>query len=397
MAVSGAAPERVDFAVVGVVGWSETSPPYRFGGTATGLETTLLTNGPHTLTATAVALGGIRTASSEVTVTVANAVPPPPEPAYWGAWIGDQLTGSAPPWDMSALSAFEQLVGKGVSILQFGSPFAECVGSSCSYFSFPTTPFTDIRAHGAIPFLSWSSQSIPSSVNEPDFQLSDVIAGSYDSYIQSWAEAAKAWGHPFFLRFDWEMNGSWFPWGAGANGNQAGEYVAAWKHVHDIFTAVGADNASWVWCPYVDPNGTLADLAALFPGDEYVDWTCLDGYNWGPSATPPRTWRSFKYLFGPSYAQITESIAPSKPLLVGETASSESGGSKAGWIHNMFEALETEFQEIRGLLWFDDYQEGDWPLETSEAATNAFKAGIADPRYLANSVGSLSTSPIPTP
>ena len=25
---------------------------------------------------------------------------------YWGAWIGDQLTGGEAPWDMSAVSAF---------------------------------------------------------------------------------------------------------------------------------------------------------------------------------------------------------------------------------------------------------------------------------------------------
>ena len=69
-----------------------------------------------------------------------------------------------------------------------------------------------IRSHGSIPFYSWASQSIPSSKEEPDFQLSDVIAGTYDSYIREFATAAKNWGHPFFLRFNWEMNGRWFPW-----------------------------------------------------------------------------------------------------------------------------------------------------------------------------------------
>ena len=31
----------------------------------------------------------------------------------------------------------------------------------------------------------------------------DIANGSQDAYITQWAEAAKAWGHPFFLRFDW--------------------------------------------------------------------------------------------------------------------------------------------------------------------------------------------------
>ena len=235
-------------------------------------------------------------------------------------------------------------------------------------------------------------------MEEPEYQLADIASGDYDSYIREFAEAAAAWGHPFFLRFDWEMNGTWFPWGATVNGNTPADYVAAWRHVHQVFAAAGATNASWVWCPYVNPNSTLTDMASLYPGDEYVDWTCLDGYNWGPSAKPARKWRSFSYLFGPSYRQITESIAPTKPLLVGETASSEVGGSKEEWIAQAFAALPVEFPRIQGLIWFDKYDdEMDWPLETSPGAESAFAAGIADPRYLANSFGGLDASPIPPP
>ena len=83
-----------------------------------------------------------------------------------------------------------------------------------------------------------------------------MIAGRYDEYIREFAEEARAWGHPFFLRFNWEMNGDWFPWSEGVNGNPSGEYVAAWRHVHDIFAAVGATNVTWVWCPFVDPKAS---------------------------------------------------------------------------------------------------------------------------------------------
>ena len=69
-----------------------------------------------------------------------------------------------------------------------------------------------------------------------------------------------------------------------ANGNRPGEYVAAWRHVHDIFTSVGANDVTWVWCPNVDPDHKMQSLGSLYPGDAYVDWTCLDGYNWGPQS-----------------------------------------------------------------------------------------------------------------
>src|SRR5436190_3670193 len=248
VSVSGGTATRVDFAIDGVVKWSQTTSPYLYGGTSGGLDTTKLAAGSHNLTATAYGSKQVKPGSSQVTVTVANTAPPPPSNrVYWGAWIGDQFTGAQPPWDMSAVSQFEQLAGKPISIEHFGSPWADCSTSPCTDYSFPSTPFNDIRAHGSIPFLSWGSQSMPFNVNDPNFQLADIINGSHDSYIRAFATKARDWGHPFFLRFDWEMNGNWFPWGEQANGNSPGEYVAAWRHVHDIFTSLGATNASWVW------------------------------------------------------------------------------------------------------------------------------------------------------
>jgi Glycosyl hydrolase family 26 len=315
-------------------------------------------------------------------------------PMYWGAWI------EGAPWEWSKVTSFEAEAGKSLSLLQFSSPFADCTSPPCQYEPFPLTPFEDIRAHGAIPFFSWGSQSIPGNPNDPEFQLADVTAGDHDEYIEHFAEAAAAWGHPFFLRFDWEMNGNWFPWGEGANGNQPGQFVAAWRHVHDLFAAAGATNATWVWCPFVNPNHSpniAADTASFYPGDEYVDWTCLDGYNWGSHPANNQSWRTFSYLFGPTYDEV-ERIAPSKPMLIGETASSEVGGSKAQWIEEMFAGLPARFPALRGLLYFDVTDQGhDWPIATSTAAEDAFAAGVAGPRWLANSLGGFGTSPVPSP
>ena len=332
-----------------------------------------------------------------------NAAAPAAPRVYWGAQIGDQLTGAQAPWDMNAVTKFEAMVGKPVSIIHFAAPFANCSTSPCSFYGWPTTPMNNVRQHGSIPFFSWSSQSIGQSpyvaTDQPDFQLSDVIAGTYDSYIRSFASAAKAWGKPFFLRFDWEMNGSWFGWSERANGNQPGEYVAAWRHVHDIFTSVGATNATWVWCPYVDPNGNLQPLSSLYPGDAYVDWTCLDGFNWGTNpAAPNPGWRSFDRLFNSTYHQITDTIAPSKPMVIGEIGSSEYGGNKAGWFTNMFSWLPANYPKIRGLVYFEKYDDGmDWPVETSTTSTNAFAKGIKDPAYAKNSYGNIRQTPIQPP
>jgi hypothetical protein len=416
VATTGEAPSRVDFVIDGTRKWSQTSPPYLFGGVSGGLDTKSLLNGSHTLVATAYGARGLK-ASSTVTVSVSNAAstPPPapePEPApeqaptppagaaplYWGATIGSHLTGNQAPWDMSAVAKFEEEAGKGVSLVHFFQPFANCGGSSCSFYGFPTTPMENIRSHGSIPVLSWSSQSIPSSVSEPDYQLSDVIAGRYDSFIKTFAAAAKAWGHPFFLRFNWEMNGTWFPWSEGVNGNNPGEYVAAWRHVHDIFTAAGASNVTWVWCPNVDYNNNLAGIGRDYPGNAYVDWTGLDGYNWGTNPVKPGGWKSFDQIYRSTYRYITESVAPSKPMAIGEVASSEYGGSKAAWIKSMLAAVPTEYPKIRALLWFDKYDDGmDWPVESSTGATTGFSEGIRSAAYTGSVYRDLGASAIQPP
>jgi hypothetical protein len=332
-------------------------------------------------------------------VPVPPAEPEKSSPAlYWGATIGDHLTGTQAPWDISAVSKFADLAGKGLSLVNVFVPFANCSPNPCSFYKFAPGMMDSIREYGAIPLYSWSSQSIPSSLDEPDFQLSDVISGTYDSYIRSFAEEARDWGHPFFLRFDWEMNGGWFPWAEGANGNQEGEFATAWRHVHDIFTAVGANNVNWVWCPNIDPDGIFYDLSSLYPGDAYVDWTGLDGYNWGTDPAKPDRWRSFDELYGSTYRRIADTIAPNKPLLISEMGSTEYGGSKAGWIQDVLAKIPAGYPKIGGLLWFDTYIEGmDWPIESSAAATSAFAEGIGNPAYADNAYGGLTDNSIAPP
>ncbi|MDX6604161.1 MAG: hypothetical protein QOF23_670 [Solirubrobacterales bacterium] len=404
VAVSGGTPSRVDFAVDGTVKSSRTTSPYTFGGSGGTLDTTALSDGSHSLTATAYGPRGVK-ATTRVTVTVSNgalepALEPLPDqgpggPVYWGATIGTQLTGNQAPWDMTAVTRFEEMTHKSASLIQFFQPFANCSSSPCSFYSFPTTPLENVRQHGAIPVLSWSSQSIPSSLNEPNFQLSDVIEGRYDTYIRSFATAAKNWGHPFFLRFDWEMNGNWFPWSEGVNGNKSGEFVAAWRHVHDIFTSVGATNATWVWCPNVDWNNNVQSLASMYPGDAYVDWTGLDGYNWGTNPAQPGGWKTFDQIYRSTYRYIVESIAPSKPLMIGEVASSEYGGSKATWIREMLTKVPAEYRKIRALLWFDKFDSSmDWPIETSSGATAAFAEGIQSPAYASDTFSGLGANAV---
>jgi hypothetical protein len=310
-------------------------------------------------------------------------------PAYWGATIFN-AQGQAP-WQMSAAATFSRVTYKAPSLISWGSQFysaADCGG----YCQFQTAQFNAVRSYGAIPVFSWAPNSAP----RLDRQIAN---GSQDAYITQWAQAAKAWGHPLFLRFAWEMNGRWFPWGIGSNGinNTPADYVAMWRHVHDIFARVGATNVTWVWCTnWTAPPYTYRPVSALYPGNAYVNWTCLDGYN----ADQP--WLSFARLYGSSYLTLVRSVAPAKPVMLGEVSSTEAGGSKAAWIRNMFGELPVYFPKVRALVWFEGRDLGpgghhDWMVESSYGSLGAFDRGIRSSAFKGNAFAGLAGGPIAPP
>ena len=88
---------------------------------------------------------------------------------------------------------------------------------------------------------------------------------------------------------------------------QADFYVPMWKHVHDIFAQNGATNVTWVWCPNVDSYSTRP-FDSMYPGSDYVDWVCMDGYNYG-TAQAWSSWTSFSSLFRPTYDHLRRTKA----------------------------------------------------------------------------------------
>jgi mannan endo-1,4-beta-mannosidase len=318
-----------------------------------------------------------------------------PPSLYWGAFVDGW------PGDSKALDTFEQTVGRKMSIIHWGQPWSLNGVSQ----GFQTAYFQEIRDRGSIPLIDWGSWDLCCSNEQPDYQLSAIAGGAHDAYITRWAQAAKAWGKPFFLRFDHEMNGWWYPWTEQTNDNQPGEYVRAWQHVHDIFVEQGATNATWVWCPnIVGKYSTPMDQ--LYPGDDYVDWTCMDGYNWGTDRG--NVWISFSEVFNGSLKQGTRdtydqlvALAPYKPIMIGETAASENGGSKADWIIDMLQGqLPVNFPQVKAFVWFQT-DGGDpslsWYVDSSSPALQAFTHSIASPEYAGNAYSTLEVAPIPPP
>ena len=84
--------------------------------------------------------------------------------------------------------------------------------------------------------------------------------------------------------------------------------------------------------------------------------------------------------------------------MIGETASSERGGSEAAWLADALRRLPERFPQVRAIVWFNKNWDGmDWVIETSRAAEAAFAEAIGSSIYVPNRFARLVRSPIPPP
>ncbi|MCB0992691.1 MAG: hypothetical protein KDB16_17065, partial [Acidimicrobiales bacterium] len=69
---------------------------------------------------------------------------------------------------------------------------------------------------------------------------------------------------------------------------------------------------------------------------------------------------------------------PGLPVIIGETASTESGGDKAGWIRDMFSWLDSDNPDISMVIWFDEPKETAWWVGSSQWSALSFAEAGAD-------------------
>jgi membrane-bound metal-dependent hydrolase YbcI (DUF457 family) len=256
--------------------------------------------------------------------------------------------------------------------------FAHQVGRTpvivSSYKRWPLQPFVtaelrDVWSRGAVPLVTWE----PWTLEGHGIPLRAIARGRYDAYVRRAAKSAAQWGHPILLRFAHEMNGTWYPWGR--DGNTPRVYKATWRHLVRIFRAAGADNVKWVWAPNVDGGGQYP-FAGFYPGNQWVDWVGLDGFNWAKRGE----WESFTDIFGSSYDTLSR--ISSRPVIVAETGSSQSGGDKAAWVSSALAEEIPRFSRLRAVVWFSDrVGDVDFRINSSPAALHSFRSGITSPRY----------------
>src|SRR5262249_11875758 len=121
--------------------------------------------------------------------------------------------------DLKQLSTFESHARRPVDLYSIYKSFADAP-------RFDRTLAAKARDRGDSPMVTWEPWDASGGVNQPDYSLRAIADGRYDALIRAWARDIKAYGSPVWLRFAHEMNGYWYPWSEGVNGNAPGSYVA---------------------------------------------------------------------------------------------------------------------------------------------------------------------------
>ncbi len=193
--------------------------------------------------------------------------------------------------------------------------------------SFPSAFDQAIVNNGQIDLVSWAGTDTRSMAD-----------GAYDSQLRSFADGVRVFGVPILLRFRWEMDRPNLVSTVGS-GN---DYVAAWKHIRQIFTEEGATNAAWVWCPTSDAfaNGTAA---SYYPGDDQVDWLCTDVY-------PNDSDLSFGAIMAPV---LQFAAAHPRPLMIGEMGVETTSPNGAAWFAGVAPVLATQPQ-VKAVVYFSN-------------------------------------------
>jgi hypothetical protein len=197
-------------------------------------------------------------------------------------------------------------------------------------------------------FLDWTITT--TTKENGGLTVKDIAAGKADAYIEQYAREVKSYRKPLLIRlFGGELNGSWW-WGQSPLANPSlttRDFVNAWRRVVDIFRRIGALNASWAWnvnavpstpVPWIDSN-----IAAYWPGDDYVDWAGGDIYDVQPAHDLDSAY---------SFA-----IAHGKPFFLAEWGVRLGGGfltppQQNTWLNEMFDYIETH-PAIKAISYFN--------------------------------------------
>jgi hypothetical protein len=254
-----------------------------------------------------------------------------------------------------------------------------CAWGSKPEEQFPETQVKAIIEMGSLPVITWEPWLTDfDPVQWPQLRklelrdkggMGDVAKGIYDAYIKQWATDAKNINVPVFLIVGHEMNDPYrYPWGP--QNNSAKNFKSAWRHIHNVFKTIGANNVIWVW----SPHPAYGYFDAYFPGKTYVDYVGVSVLNYGTVASWSKWW-SFKEIFGLHYNEL---VRFKKPIMISEFGCLNVGGDRGKWFKEALTQIPLLYPAIKALLFFHysndlttTQQPLNWYIKDDTASLNA--------------------------
>jgi hypothetical protein len=258
-----------------------------------------------------------------------------------GKYLGVAIAGA--PQDMSRLDAWTKNTGTTPNMVTIYESFDD---------DYAASEARKIYQYGALPIIRW----------EPfKDKLTDIASGRFDDYLTDFATSVKTTNVPIALTVAHEMNGAWYPWGT--QKNKPADFVAAWRHVHDVFAKVGATNVIWTWTPNVVNYLRNAPLKTFWPGAAYVDWLGIDGYFTHKGA------KTFDGLFGQTLTELKK--ISSKPVLIVETGS-EPGSMRPAAIRDLLTTISSS-RSVIGFVYFNEVGSANWKIDSDKPAQTVLR------------------------
>lgn len=318
------------------------------------------------------------------------------EPAGNGVYHGASVPDT---WNDFGLrqqvAQYQKYAGKRISVVTwFASVYQQ--GRMTSWRNEYAGPLDRVRKAGALSLIKFSVQDANYDANHKIAGLKQIATGTFDAYFEEAAAAVKDFGGPVFISINHEMNGTWYPYSEGypGSGVTAADFIAAWRHVVDIFHAKGADNAAFVWSPNVPDVGPVP-FTKYYPGDAYVDWVGASFYSGNPMENLDTIYRTY---------------AAKKPIFITEWATGEDKSKyyqgypgDAKWVDMFFKTLATRYPRVKAISWFQwdksTYGESNYQLQRNPDQQQVYAADIQNPRYLDSPgpLGGKATNPIEVP
>jgi len=186
-----------------------------------------------------------------------------------------------------------------------------------------------------------------------------IADGRFDSYLRSYAAKVKEFGADVVISFGPRMNDGRHYWLRPRA--EASLFVAAWRHIVEVFRSEGAKNVIWMWTIEAINGSVARSPAPWWPGGDYVGWVGICSYY-------ARRSQTFNSLLNSTISVVRHLTRD--PVLLAEIGVAPVAG-QAAKIANLFIGIRE--YGLLGFVWFDENMHRRFPLGISPTAAADFR------------------------